>query len=120
MKKNLFIRIIATVFFALILYYFMLPPINLHAFSFYMYLIMVLGFYLVISIPSLFANVITSKVRSVHLNFENKGVKYLFLVVVGIIPVILFVNFVLSPVFNSKKYYERINVNEEGKFETDV
>ena len=122
MKKNLFIRIISTFVFSLILYYFMLPPINLHAFSFYMYLIMVIAFYLVISIPSLFSNIITSRRGHINFNikFENKSIKYLFLIVVLIIPVILLVNFILSPVFNSKTYYERININEEGNFEADV
>ena len=73
MRKNLFFRIIFTILFALILYYFMLPPINLHAFSFYMYLILVLSFYLVISIPSLFVNVITNKTR--HIRIESKNIK---------------------------------------------
>lgn len=122
MKKNLFIRIICTIVFALILYYFMLPPINLHAFSFYMYLIMVLSFYLIISIPSLFSNLITTKFghTKFKFNLENKSMKYLFLVIVLIIPVILLVNFILSPVFNSKSYYERITINEDGNFETAV
>ena len=112
LKKNLFIRIIITIVFALIIYYFMLPPINLHAFSFYMYLIMVLSFYLIISIPSLFSNLITTKFGHTKFNFnlENKSMKYLFLLVVLIIPVILLVNFVFSPVFNSKSYYERITI----------
>ena len=71
MKKNLFIRIICTIVFVLILYYFMLPPINLHAFSFYMYLILVLSFYLIISIPSLFSNLITTKFGHTKIKFKT-------------------------------------------------
>ena len=80
MKKSLFIRILSTIFFALILYYFMLPPINLHAFSFYVYLIIVLSFYLVISVPTLFVNVITKGNR--HFRLENKGLKYIFVFII--------------------------------------
>lgn len=117
MKKNLFIRIISTVLFALIVYYFMLPPINLHAFSFYAYLILVILFYLTISIPSLFVNAFT---RRGHLHIESKTIKYGFITVLLIIPVILIINFILSPLFNAKTYYNRITINESEDFTNDV
>lgn len=117
MKKNLFIRIISTLLFALIVYYFMLPPINLHAFSFYMYLILVALFYLTISVPSLFVSVFTNRR---HLHVESKTIKYGFLAILLIIPVILLVNFVLSPIFNSKAYYSRITISESEDFTNDI
>ena len=40
-KKDLFIKIIMVLVFALILYYFYLPPINYHDFNFWFYLFMV-------------------------------------------------------------------------------
>ena len=117
MKKNLFIRIIITVLFALIVYYFVLPPINLHAFSFYVYLILVALFYLTISIPSLFVSVFTNRR---HLHVESKTIKYGFLAILLIIPVILLVNFALSPIFNSKAYYSRITISESEDFTNDI
>ena len=117
MKKNLFIRIISTILFALIVYYFMLPPINLHAFSFYAYLILVAIFYLTISVPSLFVSVFTNRR---HLHVESKTIKYGFLAILLIIPVILLVNFVLSPIFNSKAYYSRITISESEDFTNDI
>lgn len=118
MRKGLFIRIISTIVFALLLFYFMLPPINLHAFSFYIYLILVVLFYLTISTPSLLINTFSKRKKYVHI--ESKAIKYGFIGVVLIIPMIFIINFVLSPVFNSKAYYNRITINENGNFSNDV
>lgn len=117
MKKSLFMRIISTIIFALVIYYFMLPPINLQAFPFYVYLILVALFYLTISIPSLFVSVFTNRG---HFHVESKSIKYGFITVLLIIPVILLVNFVLSPIFNSKAYYNRITISESEDFTKDV
>lgn len=118
MKKNLLMRVLTTIFFALILYYFMLPPINLHAFSFYFYFILVAFFYLIISMPSIFVNSFKRERNYIHL--ESKTLKYGFLVILSIIPIILLINFLFSPLFNSKSYYNRIDVNENGNFESDI
>jgi len=118
LKKGLIIRILSTIVFALLLYYFMLPPINLHAFSFYAYIIMVALFYLTISMPRFFIDTFYHKRRHIHV--ESKALKYVFLGVLAIIPIILLINFILSPVFNSKAYYGRITINEDGNFEKDV
>lgn len=117
MKNNLFIRIILTFIFALIVYYFMLPPINLHALSFYMYLIIISSFYIIISIPNLFINLLINHNR---LKVENKSIKYLSLLIISIIPIILLVNIVCSPIFNSNSYYSRILIDENGNFNSDV
>lgn len=120
MNKSLFKRILYTVFFALVMYYFFLPPINLHAFSFYLYLIFVMLFFIIISIPEVFTNLfkVTKSIREVRV--ENKVIKYMFFCVIGIIPAILLINIVFSPLFNSKAYYNRIKINENGNFTTDI
>lgn len=117
MRKNLIIKIISTLFFALFLYYFMLPPLNLHSFSFYIYLILVATFYLLLSIPSLFVQTLFYKR---HVKIKSNAIKYGFIAIVLVIPIILVVNFILSPVFNSKAYYNRITVKEDGNFENEV
>ena len=115
MRKNLFIRIIFTVLFALILYYFMLPPINLHAFSFYMYIILVVVFYMFMSFPNMI--MFSLKRRNIHIEFN--GLKYVIMGVALVIPAILLVNFFFSPVFNSKAYYNRITI-QDGNFKEDI
>ena len=118
--KNLIKRIILTIVFALIWYYIVLPPINLHAFSFYLYLIFVMLFFILISMPEVFINMFKTTKTLKVVKIENKVIKNMFFVVVGIIPLIIVINFILSPVFNSKAYYNRITINEKGNFTTDV
>ena len=118
MNKGLFRRIIFTILFALLNYYIFLPPINLQAMSFYVFIIYMLLFFVVISIPSILKDLFAGKLKTLHI--ESKGIKYLFLTVVLIIPCILLMNFFLGPVFNSKAYYNRISINEKGNFTTDV
>lgn len=117
MKNSSFIRIVLTLIFALIVYYFMLPPINLHALSFYMYFIIISLFYIIISLPNSFINLFVNHNR---VKIENKIIKYLLLLIISIIPIILLVNFVCSPIFNSTSYYSRISIDENGDFNTDV
>ena len=118
MNKGLFKRIIFTILFALLNYYIFLPPINLQAMSFYVFIIYMLLFFVVISIPSILKDLFAGKLKTLHI--ESKGIKYLFFGVVLIIPCILLMNFFLGPVFNSKAYYNRISINEKGNFTTDV
>ena len=77
-------------------------------------------FFILISIPDVFINLFTTTKRLREVKIGNKIIKYMFLCVVMIIPIILVINFVLSPVFNSKAYYNRIQINEKGNFTTDI
>ncbi|MBQ1812772.1 MAG: CvpA family protein [Bacilli bacterium] len=120
MNKSLFKRILCTIIFALVVYYFALPPINLHAFSFYMYIIFVMLFFIAMSIPDVVINLFKNKRMIREVKLENKVIKYMFFSVIGIIPVIILINIVFSPLFNSKAYYERIKINEEGNFTKDI
>ena len=120
MRKSLFKRILLTLLFALIWYYFVLPPFNLHAFSFYLYVIFVFMFFIIISIPDTVINLFSTVKHLKEVKVENKVIKYMFFCVIGIIPLIIIVNFVLSPVFNSRAYYNRIKINENGDFTKDV
>ena len=44
-KKKIFIKIILVVVFALIVYYFYLPPINCHDINFWLYMFLIFVFY---------------------------------------------------------------------------
>ena len=120
MRGSLLKRILLTILFALVVYYFTLPPINLHAFSFYMYLIFVMLFFIAISIPDVISSLFKTKRMIREVRLENKVIKYMFFCVIGIIPVILIINIFFSPLFHSKAYYERIKINENGDFTKDI
>lgn len=109
-KKKLIFNIIFTVLFAGILYYFMLPPLNLHSIIFWVYICLIIGFNFVLGLSFSLSNGIIIK------NKSFKGILLIPIIVLGII----FVNFILSPLFNSKSYYKRINIDETSKFTDDV
>ena len=74
--RKYFISIIFTILFALIIYYFMLPPINLTSFSFWIYLMLVVGFYTLVASCSnlkIENNILVSKIPR-----QNDKFKYVW------------------------------------------
>jgi len=120
MKKNL-IRIISTLIFTFILYYFMLPPINIHAFSFWIFIIFVVSFFLFVSLCTVSINKLETIInkRKVKDKVNTKLYIILFTSIFAIIILIFIINFINSPLFMSKAYYERITITD-GDFNTDV
>ena len=115
--KKIIIGVI-TIVYAFILFYLMLPPINPTSFIFWVYLIMVIGFYTLIAACSnltVVGNILVSKKPK-----QNDRYVYIWIGFIVVFLAILFVNFINSPIFNAKAYYERINVKEDGVFETDI
>ena len=117
--KNKILNFVLTLVFGLVLYYFMLPPLNLHAISFYLFVFLIGMFYLMLSVNSFFTN-IRYYVRRGRAVDGNRIIKYVFIGLCSIFPIILIVNIICSPVYNAKKYYNRINVNEESDFSKDI
>lgn len=112
-KGNQFINILITLLAAFIIFFFSLPAINITSMSFWGYIAAVLGIYLAINF---FTN-LDSKgklVRNVKIVTVTGGV--ILAVFIGI----FIVNFILSPVFMSKDYAERITVSEDASFEEDI
>ena len=111
--KN-FISIIITFVIGFILYYFMLPAFNLHSIDFWIFLILVLFTYFIVN---LFFNVES-------IDFKNykffSGYKYLGIIVIICFVLIGSINFVLSPLFNSKSYRNRIFVDSSTEFVSEV
>lgn len=120
MKKNI-LKLLATLIFSLVLYYFMLPPLNIHSFVFWLFLLIIICFYLFISICTLSINTIEMIInkRKVHNKINSKFLIILSSSIFAIIFLILVINFINSPIFMSKSYYERINITD-GDFNTDV
>lgn len=113
-----FIVILFTILFSGILYYFMLPPINPSSFAFWIYLVLIIGFYTLIAACSnlkIENNILITKTPR-----QNDKFKYIWYGFIVVFLAISFVNIINSPIFSAKSYYNRIFVNETGVFENGV
>ena len=115
-NKFLIIRIVSTLLFAFIVYYLTIPAINLHNMGFYVYLLFILGFYIFMRTATFIdgTNVI-SKVRKIP-----RKTLLLLEVLGGIVGIIIVVNVICSPIFNSKSWANRITIDEENNFTDDI
>lgn len=112
MKRNL-ISLLITAIVGFIIYYFTLPALNVHSLGFWVYLIVLLIIYFV----TLLCFSIDKKGNLVRSEKILGGTMIgVFVIIFGII----FVDFILSPVFQSKSYSKRIVVNEEEEFVKNV
>ena len=117
MNKKVFINILLTLVLGVILYYFMLPPLNLTAPAFYVFVVFLVIIYFVLSLVTMFK----PKIRVINNKFEYEG-KFpkIILVIPVMILIIMVVNLALSPIFNSESYANRMYVNETGIFTDDI
>src|SRR5574344_334533 len=116
MNKKILKTSLYTLLIGVVLYYFILPPLNLSSIEFYNFIFIIVMIFMGLYIlPS------KSLLRGKNINDDIiKPVKIVGTVfVVGIILIIL-INGVLSPIFNSKSYASRITVNEDATFTSDV
>ncbi|MDD4718644.1 MAG: CvpA family protein, partial [Bacilli bacterium] len=115
--KHKIMPIIITIILGALLYYFMLPPLNLNAPLFWAFALTIFVIYFISSeIYKLKTNenIITKIEKTVT------RTSYLLLIVPGVIAFILLINVINTPLFNSNKYYNRIIIKEDGVFEEDV
>ena len=95
------------------LYYLFLPAINFSSFGFWMFLYVLVFIYCFICLLLRF----DFKIFSIKSNLDIIGC-------VGFVAVsfvcILFVNFLLSPIFNSKSYKNRISIDDSVSFVDDI
>ena len=117
-KGKISISVLITIIYALITYYLTYPALNLTNFGFWVY---VAGIIIVFSIlnsifilGTKFGDLLFGRVSKVSF----KGF-LLFLLIPIIFGFIIIINVFLSPVFNSKAYYKRINV-VEGDFNQEI
>lgn len=114
--KERMIRIITTLVFALVVYYFMLPPLNLQAPEFWVFVGLVSVCYLMIWTIVKMGNFKALVFNNRKPNKTNLIILSSIMIFVG---VLILVNIVVSPMFNAKSYYERISI-QDGNFEEDV
>lgn len=115
--KHKIMPIIITIFLGALLYYFMLPPLNLSAPLFWPFALTIFVIYFISSeVYNLKNN--ENIIKKLEKSVSRTSHKLLILPVV--ITLILLVNVINSPLFNSKQYYKRITIKEDGVFEEDV
>lgn len=121
MKKTIsFIRILVVILIAALLYYFMLPPINLTSPLFWTYAVFIYAFYLITGVLKL-ADLKNILVQKISINPKRFGKTLTpYLAIPAIILVIVIINIIQSPFFQSKAYYSRITIKEDGNFTEDV
>ena len=114
MKKKILVTI-SMVLVTLILYYFMLPPINLSSPEFYSFLFIIFVIFVCVSSFSKIEDMVRMR------RYRDNGIiSYLVIGALSIIGLILFINIVLSPFFNAKSYSKRISVDETHEFISDI
>lgn len=116
MKKNYLFSSIITIVSALILYYLFLPPLNLTSPGFWIYLFVLVLIFFITSIPGNFQ----LRGSIIVIDKMPRLPKYFLIGSFGVIFIILIINFILSPIFNSKAYSKRITINEDSSFVEDV
>jgi len=115
-NKIKYLRILITLIFALVIYYLWLPAINLQEPMFYEYLLIVTMFYVFTSLLTLvdISNVI------VNIKKVPKKFPILFGIIGGVFGLILIINFICSPLFNSGSWSKRIKIDTETSFTDDI
>lgn len=109
MRNKKYLRsIIITIVVGLLIYYFFLPPLNITAPPFWIYIFLLMVTF------------------GISLNLDisnNKNLKMTGLIpitAISILGIIILINFALSPLFNSKAFSERIIIDETKEFTTDI
>ncbi|MDD3453500.1 MAG: CvpA family protein [Bacilli bacterium] len=112
MKKNI-ITLITTLIIGGILYYFFLPALNIHSMGFWIFLVILITIF-----------ILTKLTLSMDINGRISRIAKSNAVLVSAIALvfimIMLINFVLSPLFNSKSYSKRIIINEDEDFINDI
>lgn len=111
MKKKI-INIIITLVAGLVYFYLALPALNLTSPSFYVFLAFMLIVYGVLDAGSSLLDL--DNIKRIRLHWNT------ILIVPIMFLLIVLINFIASPVFNSKSYSRRITIDETGDFATDI
>ena len=110
--KNIIFSLLVTILFGGLYYYLAYPALNITNIGFWVFIIILVVVFTVCNavfgLHLKFRDLVTNK--KVY-RFDNRGLLSIFLIPM-IIGGILLVNFVLSPLFFSSKYYSRIKVDD--------
>lgn len=112
------IKVISLIIWALLLYYFMLPPFNISSMAFWIYLFLVFGIVVLVNALSsirIVGNEIVTEKAAI-----GKITKIIAIVLGVIFALLIIINIFNAPIFNARAYYNRIAINEDGNFTRDV
>ena len=111
-------NIVITLLVGMILYFLMLPPFNITSIGFWIFVMVLLFVFIFLT----FVDKVSTTIIKIKRN-DYSGLGKLILVLF-IIPILIsLVNFILSPLFNSKEFSNRITVvedTEDSNFVTEV
>ena len=125
MKKIQIVKNIMFVVLVLIAYYFVLPPINISSPAFWSFFYISLIGYLVLTLGLKFienvSNVISGQ-KSLRAMFNIvNSIQKMIIIFIGVsFLLIMLVNTFLTPLFSSRVYAGRINVDSDAKFVDDI
>ena len=112
MNKKTIVTVVSTLILAAILYYFMLPPLNIQSVLFWVYIIIVLAFYGFLHMSTTFS--------AKQLNPQGKKISKGIYLICFLVLAVIAINVFYSPVINARLYSKRITVQEDGDFVSDV
>ena len=124
-KKASLISLITTLIVGGILYYIFIPAINIQSYGFIIFVSLIISLYYLTyltisstySIKEFFNGIEQESYKKIHT--RDKSYK-LILIIPCLFIITIIVNFILSPIFDSKSYYERITVNKDSEFSNDI
>ncbi len=117
MKKGYIFSLLLTLLYAGIVYYITYPPINITYMGFWIYVFSIIIVYIFLSSMFLFRKSFMDLLNGRE-RFSFNRYKILFIIPI-IIVIILIINFIFSPLFQAKQYYQRITV-KTGDFQEEV
>lgn len=111
-----YLKIIISLVLILVLYYFMLPPINLSAPTFWAFIFVSVILCSVVSLIISSTDILKVVINNKKVNKKSYIVFGLLFITFGLI---IIINIINTPLFMAKSYYNRISVTESD-FTTDV
>lgn len=108
------INVVITLAIGFVYYYFLLPPINLQDISFYVFLGFLLFIYGLLDLGSNTVDFIKKGSLNIDKKFNTIILLPIMFLVIGCL------NFFVSPLFDSKGYASRIQIDESGNFSEDI
>ena len=109
-------NLVVTLIVGFVMYFFFLPPLNVTSMQFWTFIMTLLFIFIFLNTFNV-VEIIRKK------RFDYVIIKRILLILFAIPMLIILVNFILSPIFNSKAFSQRISVvedTEESNFITEV
>ena len=118
-KYGLLKSIVITLLYTLVTYYIMHPALDIHNFGFYAFIVPVLVVFLVCQ-TIFHTALVLEDLQTGKIRVQNSKIAKLWIVIPIYIVVMILLVIINSPMFNAKKYYERIEIDTTKTFQDDI